>query len=186
MRPISLVALSILYVPAIQAQSATPGSGPYFGAGIELMGFRDGSVVTPGRALQVGYSFAPHGSALSLRIEGGRFDRRRAGPGRSSHAQVTSLNFTVAYRLGWGRTQPYLIGGAGLNALRGNSASGNVFEGQLSTSSIERTSGSALAGLGLQRQVLGVWLFTEVRYTVFTHGQGFGTHIMPLTLGVRF
>jgi hypothetical protein len=140
--------------------------------------------------LQAGYAFAPHHGPLSLRIELGLFIRNRSLADGSSHAQVGSANLSLTYRLGHGRTQPYLIGGAGVNRLYlGQSHGGYVLPelgGTGTVSSLRQTSGSVLAGVGLQRRVLGLWLFSEARYTVFTHGTGIATHILPVTFGVRF
>lgn len=163
--------------------------------GFDALGVRDGNQATPSRTLQLSASLNPGNGALGVRVTGWTVDRSRDAVGLSLPSQFSStgLGVDVTYDLARGRTKPYALAGFGMawlsrsDRLPSPIGSPAIDPSPVSAFSVTRgQSAYGAIGLGVQRKVLGLGLFTELRYARFTQDAGIARQVAPLMVGVRF
>jgi len=154
--------------------------GVFGGRGLELLTIRDGSTWAPGTTWQAGFYARPTAERWSLRAVGSYFDETQV-----RRTQTVGFALEGSYELTATATRPYLLAGAGASWLYLSPSLASPF-GPVVAAGVERWSGFLSTGVGLQRRVLGVWVFGEARYHLFTNGRGWAPHILPITFGLRF
>ena len=164
----------LLTLPLASQDSPHPIS--FFAAGgVELLGIRDNTTFTPGVTLAAGLQVQPRRSIWGMRASTWFYNRNRIG-----RSQAAGFGVDLTRDFGRGDTRPYATLGLGVSWL--------YYSGITTGAEPVRDSwsGYQAAGVGIVRRVGPAWLFGEAHYTRFTHGEGFGAHVMPLTMGVRF
>jgi opacity protein-like surface antigen len=165
--------LALLAGQPAAAQTGNRFFGASASAGVDALGVRDGSAWTPGIVAQLGLYVRPTRGAWAGRVTGTFFNRQSA-----RRAQMAGLAAELSYDLAGGRTRPYLVAGVGADWL--------YLSPVAPGSTIEHWSGAFIAGAGVQYRLGGLWWFAETRYHHFTKGTGWATHLVPVTVGVRF
>ena len=110
--------LAAAVAPSAATQQAPRVPRVFLGAGVEVLGFRDGSTVHPGLALVGGFQLATLAPRLGLRAVGAYYERTYSDQTRLALPRVWSLGAELTYGLGGRVLQPYLVGGFALSRLQ--------------------------------------------------------------------
>ena len=178
-RHLVIIGLMLALPMTTQAQAERP-VGVFVGGGVEALHLRDNTTFTPGLTVQAGFYLQPTGSRWGLRLMGTFYNRNGV-----RRTQSAGLALDATFDLARGGTRPYLLAGAGANWLYIAAPPRLPGEPRLEADD-DWWSGSLGLGVGVRQRLAFVWLYAEARYTALTYGTGWGSAIVPLTLGLRF
>jgi hypothetical protein len=175
MKPLAIaLSLSCLATMPLASQHSPHRISLVAAGGVELVGIRDNTTFTPAPTLVAGLQIQPRRSLWGMRASTWFYNRDRIG-----RAQAAGFGLDLIRDFGRGDTRPYATLGLGASWL---------YYSGISTSGPERDgwSGFGAVGVGILRRLGPAWIFGEARYMRFARGGGFGAHLAPLTVGVRF
>jgi len=179
MKPlVPVLALVSLSPAVVAAQDLRRPVSLAAGIGIELLGIRDNTDWNLGRTLHLSVQGQPPRSPWGVRASAWLFDRHQIG-----RAQAAGFGLDITHQFARHATRPYLAVGLGTSWLY---YSGSGPPGASNAPLRDSWSGYYLLGLGIDRSLGPVGILAEARYLRFTRGDGFATHIIPVTLGIRF